>query len=405
MASSDTNTSGSAFLFDFPSLCTPEQVSTILEAWSTKQGPEDRVKGVRASYTAQCLFSQPGEDSVFCRKIPSPTRTGEDWMAWGIFDGHGGAVVSKILCTSLLRHMEQVLGRFSEYLGDDEVVHDAIQTAFVEFDDNLVSHAQSTMDDKSLSRTEKLMRLITSANGSCALLSLYDPSSRKLHVACTGDSRAILGSYDSLLDTIDVMALSNDQTGLDPAEEARIQALHPGEDIKRLIRNGRVLGLVQPSRAFGDGPHKWPVDVRRRVTKSFPTVREVGGTWATTPPYITAKPEVTTTVLLENKNKKEFMIMASDGLWRHLTNEKAVLLLREWWQWARRDVCEKKLEVGLVCTIQDSNPAVHLIRNALDGAGHRDLSGRLSFPPPYATRFTDDTTVVVVFFKPPKGEV
>jgi hypothetical protein len=47
--------------------------------------------------------------------------------------------------------------------------------------------------------------------------------------------------------------------------------------------------------------------------------------------------------------------MASDGLWGKLTNEKAGILLREWWQWAWRGSREKtivKLEGGLHCTIR-----------------------------------------------------
>jgi len=114
------------------------------------------------------------------------------------------------------------------------------------------------------------------------------------------------------------------------------------------------------------------------------------------------------------------MIIASDGLWDILTNEQAVTLVSKWLEWRDKgmppppppsaapdfgpfdlalykdqgwDFQERKT------TVQDPNPAVHLIRNAIGGAHHDMAAGLLGYRPPYARHGRDDITVQVVFFE------
>lgn len=47
-----------------------------------------------------------------------------------------------------------------------------------------------------------------------------------------------------------------------------------------------------------------------------------------TPPYLTAEPVITTTKI--ELEKGDFLILASKGLWDHLTNEQAVGLVGRW---------------------------------------------------------------------------
>lgn len=42
----------------------------------------------------------------------------------------------------------------------------------------------------------------------------------------------------------------------------RIQSEHPPDEAGSVIRAGRVLGGLEPSRAFGDARYKWPRDVQ-----------------------------------------------------------------------------------------------------------------------------------------------
>jgi len=89
----------------------------------------------------------------------------------------------------------------------------------------------------------------------------------------------------------EAIALSEDHSlQTNTAERERLIKEHPGEsDVLGSPRDPRVKGMLQPSRAFGDGVYKslaW-----KPFYRSSPHMR----VW--TPPYITAVPDVTTHVL------------------------------------------------------------------------------------------------------------
>jgi pyruvate dehydrogenase phosphatase len=50
--------------------------------------------------------------------------------------------------------------------------------------------------------------------------------------------------------------LSEDQTGRNEKEVARIKKEHPPDEESTVIVNGRVLGNLEPTRAFGDSRYK-----------------------------------------------------------------------------------------------------------------------------------------------------
>lgn len=58
-----------------------------------------------------------------------------------------------------------------------------------------------------------------------------------------------------------VRVLSEDQTGRSEKEAKRLQGEHPGEEV---VRRGRVLGGLEPSRAFGDARYKWTREVQEQ---------------------------------------------------------------------------------------------------------------------------------------------
>jgi len=113
------------------------------------------------------------------------------------------------------------------------------------------------------------------------------------------------------------------------------------------------------------------------------------------------------------------MIMATDRLWRNISSWQAVHLVRRWLAWNNKGRpkeptpdtfghykhWEKLIDWKTPSekfTVQDDNVAVHLIRNALGGAHHDQISGLLSFESPSESPFViasrDDITVQVVFF-------
>lgn len=50
----------------------------------------------------------------------------------------------------------------------------------------------------------------------------------------------------------------------------RIQSEHPADEAHSVIRGGRVLGGLEPTRAFGDARYKWTREVQEMlVTVQF----------------------------------------------------------------------------------------------------------------------------------------
>lgn len=106
---------------------------------------------------------------------------------------------------------------------------------------NVVSEAQANA----------LQTLLPAISGSCGLLAFVDAARRKLHVACTGDSRAVMGTWDESAGKWKVDVLTEDQTAKNLHEVQRMQSEHPEEEKETVVRRGRVLGGLEPSRAFG----------------------------------------------------------------------------------------------------------------------------------------------------------
>jgi pyruvate dehydrogenase phosphatase len=392
--------------FQFSPPLTPAQVTEHLNE-TTWSYPSTGVQSVTRYDGAQVPSNKPCEDHFTHGKFPSPLTPGQEWLAWGVFDGHLGAQTSEALSHHLLPYVWKHLQGVPE-----QRVNEAIKQAFLALDDIFIKTVPETVAS-SLPFAEKVCHLAQGTNGSCAMLSLYDPASRTLRVACTGDSRVVLGR--EITTGWETVALSEDQSGSSASEIARVEALHPGED--GVVKNGRVLGLMC-SRAFGDGRWKWPAKLLADVRLKFRgDMYKAYDEKFKTAPYITAEP-VVTTIKLE-AGQAAFMIVASDGLWDTMSSEQAVDLVGRWVEWRKargnaptgsvgKDlgafdfgvVPEEgwKLEEKKI-TVQDDNVAVHLVRNALGGAHHDMISGVLAFKPPFSRKVRDDITVQVVFFE------
>ncbi|KAL7950681.1 phosphatase 2C-like domain-containing protein [Trichoderma barbatum] len=336
------------------------------------------------------------------------------WMAWAIFDGHAGWQTADLLSKQLLsfvRHsLSQVNVTSRHERVPEQVVQRAIMKGFVDLDNSIIMNALDVPQSKE-SLQDKIRKLVPAYSGSCALLSMYDPAANTLHVACTGDSRAVLGkkSRDGKWEAI---PLSSDQTGNNKEEIARLNKEHPGEE--NIAKDGRVLGMMV-SRAFGDGRWKWPLefqqDIRRRFYGPAPLTPKYE---VRTPPYLTAEPVVTSTPI--DPTHPSFLVMASDGMWNMLSNQQAVDLVGKWLDLqAGKHTREPepthepfdfgqfwkgmnwKFVEGRTVT-RDDNVAVHLVRNSLGGNHHELMAGRLAFDSPFSRGLRDDMTVQVVFF-------
>ena len=259
-------------------------------------------------------------------------------------------------------------------------------------------------------------------------------------MACTGDSRAVLGRRGSS-GKWTATALSIDQTGGTPSEEARLRAEHPGEQY--VTMNGRILGGLEPSRAFGDAIYKWSKETQDKMRNSY--FGRSPSKYLKTPPYVTAEPVVTTTKV--DPTSGDFVVMASDGLWEMLTNEEVVGLVGQWLEkqasntkttgstgnswlqsWFKTQKTNalpiehhdegaaagqrapiRQQQWGVPAgqqerfVVEDKNAATHLVRNALGGRDQDMLSALLTLPSPYSRRYRDDLTVQVIFFGEGQG--
>lgn len=288
--------------------------------------------------------------------------------------------------------------------------------------------------------------MLPAMSGSCALLTYIDSARKDVFVACTGDSRAIAGWYSPSDDKWTIEPLSTDQTGRNPSEQKRMQAEHPASEAETVVMRGRVLGGLEPTRAFGDARYKWSRDVQQRLSDAFlSSPLRTPPRHFQTPPYVTARPEVEWRRLPgginDGKTKQlKFIVMATDGLWDMLSNEEVGTLVVGHLNQVKGDVKATDLQSKYLAnksilpaaltstattetpaqqierkqkaddrkkhplslhsepsfTFQDENLATHLVRNALGGGNSDRVAALLAIPAPDARRFRDDITVNVI---------
>ncbi|KAI0455532.1 phosphatase 2C-like domain-containing protein [Xylaria acuta] len=373
---------------------------------------------------AQLASNSPCEDTFIHGSFSNPFGAGSDagkWMVWAVFDGHCGWQLSNLLKTQLMPFVRRSLADVkSADKGEvsEEVVQQALKNSFTTLDDALVKSATAIIESD-LPFAEKARRLEPAYAGACALLTLFDPQSRKLHVASTGDCRAVLGQKTAD-GSWEAKALSEDCTGATPSEMARIKAQFPDEP--DVVQGGRVWGL-QPSRTFGDGMWKWTAELKKNLRYHFnglslPSQARYKN--YKDGPYVTAEPLVTSTQIPDPKEgRPSFVILATDGLWDTMSSEQAVDLVGKWYDRQQKGASvvepEKQAEdFGPVvlgwkqqckyeerkATFRDDNAAVHLMRNGLGGADEEMVRGALAFRYPNSRDIRDDITVQVVFFGP-----
>ncbi|KAK6823512.1 protein serine/threonine phosphatase 2C [Apiospora arundinis] len=359
------------------------------------------IAGVERYDGARLASNSPCEDR-FTHGIISPWHDRIPLLALALFDGHAGWQTADFLEQKLLTSVQHSLSQIKPPSNGDvtpeQTLHSVIKKAFIDLDGSIIKAAEDA-SESNLPLQEKLRIFAPAFAGSCALLSLYDPITSRLHVACVGDSRAVLGQKgpDGKWEAI---PLSADQTGNNTAEVTRLNMEHPGEE--GLVQDGRVLGLVV-SRAFGDGRWKWPSEVMNEFSRRFCGPGTLPPKYSIqTPPYITAEPVVTTTNI--NPGRPYFLILATDGMWDRVSSQEAVDLVAAWLDsgspgavmeykkskpssYAPFDFGDfrKGVSPGFIkerMVIQDDNAAVHLMRNCLGGNHSELIAGRLALTPP-----------------------
>ncbi|KAK2027063.1 protein phosphatase 2C [Colletotrichum zoysiae] len=371
-------------------------------------------------HAARVASNHPVED--YMAYSLAPGVGGSQTLFNGVYDGHAGWATSLLLKSALIPAVSSSIARLQPG-ADDAAVEAAVVRAFTDLDDRIMANAVKAVDGLEAGAVEPgdsgVMAAIAPAiAGSCALLSIFDPATSTVRVACTGDSRAVLGSAAPGSPTsYSALELSKDQTGRNQDEFDRVSKEHPGEDGILDRESGRLLGIAV-TRAFGDHRWKWTGDLIKHVHLNFfgtsPRPKYA------TPPYMTAAPVVTAARV----RGPDFVILASDGLWDHISSEHAVECVSRWLS-ARRagegtpgDKLARTPASPSAFDTSDGwpnwsatpehfvvedldNAAVHLIKNALGGARRTLFTGAALAYAPLSRNVRDDVTVQVIFFQDP----
>jgi len=241
-------------------------------------------------------------------------------------------------------------------------------------------------------------------SGSCACVALLD--GKNLYVANCGDARAVLGQENDD-GTYTPFQMSYEHNADNSSEVHRLFQEHPNEQTT-LVRDGRLLEMLLPFRAFGDIRFKWNLKMLKEHAVPF-YGHGVMPSNSFTPPYVTAKPEVIHRLL---NYRDKFLVLATDGLWDLLSPQRVVQLIGDHLNGQQsydpyilpedrhlrlREIFEDltKRRVSISLQPVDHNSATHLIRHAL-GNDHIQLSNYLRADAPRTIR--DDITISVVYF-------
>ncbi|KAH0428616.1 protein phosphatase 2c [Colletotrichum camelliae] len=371
---------------------------------------------------ARVASNHPVEDMMAFSLAPGVGNS--ETLFNGVYDGHAGWATSVVLKDALIPAVSAPLSQLPTGT-PDSTIDSTIVKAFTDLDDLLFANAKKAVDGLKAGTCETADSRVTSAlapviAGSCALLSIYDPATSTLRVACTGDSRAVLGSVPAGATSYSSFELSKDQNGRNQDEFDRLAKEHPGEEADMIDpKSGRLFGIAV-TRAFGDHRWKWDNDFITHIHQNF---------WGTGPrpktktaPYMTAAPVVTTTKVQTNFDTPDFVILASDGLWDHISSKDAVECVSQWLAAKKpgKEMPQDKLtatpgqksELDLTYgwpnwyakpenfVVEDlDNAAVHLIKNALGGARRTLFTGVTLAYPPLSRSVRDDVTVQVIFFQ------
>ncbi|KAG9341363.1 hypothetical protein JZ751_019469 [Albula glossodonta] len=290
---------------------------------------------------------------------------------------------------------------------------DALDYAFRRLDADISLEAQVPLDSDLMRNTA----LQVAFAGSTACVAHVD--TKGIHVANTGDCRAVLGVQEED-GSWSAVPLSHDHNALNGAELERVRTQHPQAERDTVVTDERLLGILMPLRAFGDVRFKWSRELQQSVLDSDCDLESLNIYQYTppnylTPPYLEATPELTYHKL---RPKDRFLILASDGLWDMLGNEEAVRLVAEHLTGvhlqAPLSASERQMSLGQMHSLLlqrraravpalDPNSATHLVRHALgtNEYGEVDqerLSAMLALPEDLARMYRDDITVTIIYF-------
>ncbi|KAL5542000.1 hypothetical protein UlMin_009710 [Ulmus minor] len=223
----------------------------------------------------------------------------------GVYDGHGGPEAARYVCDHLFRHFQEISAETPGI-----VTAETIQRAFSRTEEGFTA-----LVSESWSRRPNMATV-----GSCCLVGVI--SQRTLFVANLGDSRVVLGKKIGDTGEIATVQLSTEHNANLEAVRQELKDSHPSDPQVVVLKHGvwRVKGIIQVSRSIGDVYMKQAQFNREPINAKFRLPEPMDM------PFLSASPSILSHPLQPNDC---FLIFASDGLWEHLSNEKAVEIVHK----------------------------------------------------------------------------
>lgn len=273
----------------------------------------------------------------------------------GVYDGHGGPETARYINDHMFNHLR---GFASE---QKCMSVEVIRKAFRATEEGFLSVVSSQWS----------MRPQLAAVGSCCLVGVICAGT--LYIANLGDSRAILGRLVKGTGEVLAMQLSAEHNASFEEVRREMQAMHPDDPHIVVLKHNvwRVKGIIQITRSIGDVYLKRPEFNREPLHSKFrlpETFRR---------PLLSSDPAIT---VHQIQLTDQFIIFASDGLWEHLSNQKAVELVHS----SPRNGIARKLVKTAMQEAAKKREMRYSDLKKIDRGVRR--------------HFHDDITVVVVFF-------
>ncbi|XP_012487422.1 probable protein phosphatase 2C 42 isoform X1 [Gossypium raimondii] len=286
----------------------------------------------------------------------SQIESGQFGTFVGIYDGHGGPEAARYVCDNLFSHFRAMTAE-----SEGAVTAETIQRAFRQTEEGftaLVSELWSTRPNMA-------------TVGTCCLVGVI--YQQTLFIANLGDSRVVLGKKVGNTGGMAAMQLSTEHNANIEAIRHELKELHPTDPHIVVLKHGvwRVKGIIQVSRSIGDVYMKHAQYNREPINAKFRLPEPMNM------PILSANPTIISHALHPNDS---FLIFASDGLWEHLSNEKAV---------------------AIVHSHPRAGSAKRLVKAALqEAARKREMrySDLRKIDKKVRRHFHDDITVIVLFF-------
>ncbi|KAF3679314.1 putative protein phosphatase 2C 60 [Capsicum annuum] len=217
----------------------------------------------------------------------------------GIYDGHGGPETSRYINDHLFQHLKRFAAE------QNSMSADVIRKAFQATEDGFFSVVAKQWP----------MKPQMAAVGSCCLVAVI--CNGILYIANLGDSRAVLGRLVRATGEVLAIQLSAEHNACFEAVRQELHSMHPDDPQIVVLKHNvwRVKGLIQISRSIGDIYLKKPEYNREPLYAKF-RLREPFER-----PILSSDPSIT---VQELEPHDQFLILASDGLWEHLSNQEAI---------------------------------------------------------------------------------